>query len=193
MFLNLFLLLAAVLCAFQAIRARQMLAAALWLACTSAIVAWLLYALGAQEVAVIELSVGAGLVTILFVFGITIAGEEIQEVGSLVPWAVAGGIALALIGLVAWFVLPAQEASTAVSEPSFSVMVWENRGLDMLVQIGLIFAGVLGILGILAEKETAEEQARASQKTPTSTPPLPQPQVITTDAHQDTPIKEAHA
>jgi len=186
-------MIAAVLCAFQALRTRQLLAAALWLACTSAIVAGLLYALGAHEVAVIELSVGAGLVTVLFVFGITIAGEETQEMRSLVPWALAGGLALALIGLVGWFVLPVPEASTAVAEPSFSVMLWENRGLDMLVQIGLIFAGVMGILGILAEKETAEERARANYKARQPQPPLPQPQTIHTESTPESQIKEAHA
>lgn len=193
MLFNLLLMIAAVLCAFQALRTRQLLAAALWLACTSAIVAGLLYALGAHEVAVIELSVGAGLVTVLFVFGITIAGEETQEMRSLVPWALAGGLALALIGLVGWFILPMAEAGTAVTEPSFSVMLWENRGLDMLVQIGLIFAGVMGILGILAEKETAEERARANYKARQPQPPLPQPQTIHTEATPETQIKEARA
>lgn len=193
MILNFLLLIAAFLCAFQALRTRQLLAAAIWLACTSAIVAALLYALGAHEVAVIELSVGAGLVTVLFVFGITIAGEETEQKGPLVPWALAGGLALALIGLIGWFLLPVQAAGTAVSEASFSTIVWENRGLDMLVQIGLIFAGVLGILGILAEKETAEEAARANQKARQASPPLAQPQTITSDSNLETPIKEAHA
>ncbi len=193
MLLNLLLLIAAVLCALQAIRARQMLPAALWLTCNSALIAGMLYLLGAHEVAVIELSVGAGLVTVLFVFGIAIAGEEIQEKGSLVPWALAGGLALAAVGLVGWFILPTQGANTAVAEPSFAVMVWENRGLDMLVQIGLIFAGVLGILGILAEKETAEEHAKASHKARHKDAALPLPQPITTDASPETQIKEAHA
>jgi len=55
-------------CGVQAIRAKRLLAAALWLAGVSAAVATLMYSLGAYEVAVIELSVGAGLVTVLFVF-----------------------------------------------------------------------------------------------------------------------------
>ena len=50
----------------------------------SASLAALLYALGAHEVAVIELSVGAGLVTVLFVFAINIAGEEPIEIKALV-------------------------------------------------------------------------------------------------------------
>jgi hypothetical protein len=30
-------------------------------------------------------------------------------------------------------------------------MLWQQRGLDVLAQIVLIFAGVLGLLGLLAE------------------------------------------
>jgi uncharacterized MnhB-related membrane protein len=63
-------------CALMAIIARRLLTSALWLAGASALTALLLYLLGAPEVAVVELSVGAGLVTVLFVFAINIAGEE---------------------------------------------------------------------------------------------------------------------
>ena len=193
MLIALTLMIAIVLCAFQALRTRQLLVAAIWLACTSALVAALLYTFGAHEVAVIELSVGAGLVTVLFVFGITIAGEDAMAMGRLVPWALGGGLALAFVGLVAWFVLPLNEAGTAVAEPTFSTMLWENRGLDMLVQIGLIFAGVMGILGILAEKETAEERARANFKARQIKPVLPQTPTTVADASPEPQIKEAHA
>jgi uncharacterized MnhB-related membrane protein len=190
MLLNLFLVIAIVLCALQALRVRQILTAAIWLACCSALVAILLYSLGAPEVAVIELSVGAGLVTVLFVFGITISGEEDLGGRAAVPWALAASLSIAAMGLVAWFVLPLGEAATAVSsEPSFSVMLWEVRGLDMLVQIGLIFAGVLGVLGILAERETAVERARSGQ---ISAAALPKPVTII-ETTPEQPVKEAHA
>jgi uncharacterized MnhB-related membrane protein len=191
MVVNLLLVLGAVLCAFQAIRTKQLLSAALWLACTSALTACLLFYLGAYEVAVIELSVGAGLVTVLFVFGISIAGEDAMDNPSLVPLSLAGALALAAMGLVAWFSLPAAEAATAVSEPSFSVMLWEQRGLDVLVQIGLIFAGVLGILGILAEKETAVEAAIAAKKAQTTLQSLPQPVIL--EGVVESQPQEAHA
>ena len=71
------LIVAALLaCALQAVRGTRLLIAALWLAGASALTALMMFRLGAPEVAVIELSVGAGLVTVLFVFAINIAGEE---------------------------------------------------------------------------------------------------------------------
>lgn len=191
MALNSLMALGAILCAFQAIRTKQLLSAALWLACTSALTACLLYHLGAAEVAVIELSVGAGLVTVLFVFGISIAGEDAMNLPSLVPWAMAGGLALVAMGLVAWFTLPGAAPATAVSEPTFSVMLWEQRGLDVLVQIGLIFSGVLAILGILAERETAVEAAIAAKRKANTPPPLPQPVII--ENAPDKHMQEVHA
>ena len=191
MILNLLLMLGTILCAFQALRTKQLLSAAMWLAGTSAFVACLLYLLGATEVAVIELSVGAGLVTILFVFGITIAGEDAMGKPALVPWAIAAGLALGAMGLVAWFTLPIGDAVTAVSEPSFSIMLWEQRGLDILVQIGLIFAGVLGILGILAERDPAAETAVQPETTPTQTS-LPQPQPAIIEGIAESTVQEVH-
>ena len=69
------ILVGMLLCAAMAIRAQKLLISALWLAGSSALVALWIYILGAPEIAVIELSVGAGLVTVLFVFAINIAGE----------------------------------------------------------------------------------------------------------------------
>ncbi|MDO9122475.1 MAG: NADH-quinone oxidoreductase subunit J, partial [Anaerolineaceae bacterium] len=64
-------------CAILAISAKRLLISAIWLAVTSALVALMLFLLGAPQIAVIELSVGAGLVTVLFVFAINISGEEV--------------------------------------------------------------------------------------------------------------------
>ena len=67
---------ATLICALQAIRAPRLLVSALWLAGCSALLALSIALLGAPEVGVVELSVGAGLVTVIFVFAISVAGEE---------------------------------------------------------------------------------------------------------------------
>ncbi|HEY6074696.1 MAG TPA: hypothetical protein VIV15_15250, partial [Anaerolineales bacterium] len=60
----LYLLLIVLLLAFavQALRAKALITSALWLAAVSAMTSILLFLYGAHSVAVIELSVGAGLV-----------------------------------------------------------------------------------------------------------------------------------
>jgi uncharacterized MnhB-related membrane protein len=149
--LQLFLAVGAVLCAIQAIRSVRLLSSALWLAGTSALVALILYGIGGHEVAVIELSVGAGLVTVLFVFAINVAGEESLPVRSLVPRSLAWSLVLLSLFLLVGLTFPWSSAVPPKAESSFPHTLWQTRGLDVLVQLVLIFAGVLGILGLLAE------------------------------------------
>jgi NADH:ubiquinone oxidoreductase subunit 6 (subunit J) len=159
--LNIVLTIAAIVCAIQAIRAGRLLFSALWLAGTSAIIALLLYALGAPEVAAIELSVGAGLVTILFVFAISVAGDEAIPGGAVVPRPLAWGLIGLTVILMGWLVLkqPLAEVSTSTAT-SFTQMLWEQRGLDMLIQLVVIFSGVLGMVGVLSE--TTEDGRRTT-------------------------------
>jgi uncharacterized MnhB-related membrane protein len=141
-----------VVCAIQAIRVHRLLASALWLAGCSALVALLMYLLGAPEIAVIELSVGAGLVTVLFVFAINIAGEEALPIRRLIPRPLAWLLVAAAAGLLGWMILPGLPALTAgTTQPDFANVLWGDRQLDMLLQVVLIFAGVLGVIGLLAE------------------------------------------
>ena len=152
------LIVAALLgCAFQAVRGTRLLIAALWLAGASALTALMMFRLGAPEVAVIELSVGAGLVTVLFVFAINIAGEEPPvTLRSLVPAPVAWIVALCAIGLGAAMALPNLRAAAApVQGETFATVLWENRSLDVLLQVVLIIGGVLAVLGLLAEGRLA--------------------------------------
>jgi len=166
-----------IFCAIQAMRASRLLAAALWLAANSALLALTLYLLGAHEVAVIELSVGAGLVTVLFVFAISIAGEETIATSGLVPrsaiWILVAGVVL----LLGWLILPANSLRLPATESSFATMLWEQRGLDMMVQIVVIFAGVLGVLVLLAETETSPETYtfRPTEPAHESSPPVSEP------------------
>jgi NADH:ubiquinone oxidoreductase subunit 6 (subunit J) len=153
-------------CAVMAIREKRLLVAALWLALTSALVAWMMFRLGALEVAAIELSVGAGLVTVLFVFAINIAGEETVLETPIVPRPLAWVI-IALSGLLlAWMVIPALQAGrflTALEGPlaglaAFRNMVWEERNIDTILQVVIIFAGVMAVLGIMGGKSQEDKE-----------------------------------
>lgn len=139
------------LCAVQAIRARQLLTAALWLAGVSALVSIILYRLGAQEVAVIELSVGAGLVTVLFVFAISIAGDDAMGAPAVVSRPIAVGVVLTFVILLGAMVFPMDDLDQVPDALTFSTALWDDRALDVLVQIVLIFAGVLGLVAILKD------------------------------------------
>ncbi len=156
MVLQILIVAAALICAFQALRARRLLVSALWLAGCSALVALMIYMLGAPEVAVVELSVGAGLVTILFVFAINIAGEETLPERSPIPRPLAWGMIVVSVLLLAWFILPRiLPVLPAPAAVAFSQVAWEQRGLDMLLQVALIFTGVLGVVGLLVDHKSS--------------------------------------
>ncbi len=148
---DLLIVAAIFVCALMAIREERLLISALWLAGTSALAALMMYRLGAPEVAVIELSVGAGLVTVLFVFAINIAGEDTPSLRSLVPAPLAWLVAIGGAVLAGWMALPVLSApATGPQGTAFSKVLWEHRSLDVLLQVVLIIGGVLGVLGLLA-------------------------------------------
>jgi uncharacterized MnhB-related membrane protein len=145
-------------CSIQAIRAKRLLFSALWLAGASALAALLLYMLGAPYVAVIELSVGAGLVTVLFVFAINVAGEEAISLPAILPKPLSWALVIAAVVLLGWMVLPnLLPLNAGIPNLPFQTVIWSERELDMLLQVVMIFAGVLGVLGLLSEQK--EEQS----------------------------------
>jgi uncharacterized MnhB-related membrane protein len=153
---------ATLLCALQAISAQRLLISAIWLAGCSALLALSIALLGAPEVGVVELSVGAGLVTIIFVFAINVAGEEMVGSTSIVPRSVAWVLMAVFLLLLAWQTLP-RLLSPGLPRESlpFWQALWGERRLDTILQVVLIFSGVLGSLGLLAERR--EEEVPASE------------------------------
>lgn len=156
MALHFILIVGAIGCAVMAIRSKP-LTAALWLAGLSAIVAILLYLFNAPEVAVVELSVGAGLITVLLAFAISMAEDESMP-ASLVPRPAAWFLIIVAGGSLLWLIIP--EVSVVSIEPvvdiPFVAHIWESRLLDLFVQIAIILAGVIGVLSLLGEVEPEE-------------------------------------
>lgn len=175
---------AAVVCAARAMSAHRILASALFLAAVSALTAILLYMLGAHQLAAIELSVGAGLVTVLLVYAISVVGNDTMDLSPIVPRTVAG-ILTGLGGvLLICMALPLLGKTGGPSAAPLSTVLWEQRVLDVWIQMVLIFSGVLGILGLLAEGKPTRLEVRpemagrtlAALQTPTNGP-APKPEV----------------
>lgn len=163
--LRLFLIAVLLIFAIQSLRARALLTGALWLAGASALSSVLFFLYGAWLVAVVELSVGAGLVTVLFVFAINIAGDEAVSIRSVPPRGWMAALAVLFILLLGWFVWPSPVLvpSASASESPLAVVLWQDRGLDLMVQVVLIFSGVLGLLGLLAEARAPLEGSMARE------------------------------
>lgn len=154
---DLVLLVGIVLCALQAIRAPRLLYSALWLGCTSAFLAVLLFILGAHELAVLELSIGSGLITVLLVFVLNLTGERRIEPSPPLSKPLALGMVGIIVMLLGWFIFPLPAEKPPLSDPPFSIVVWEDHSLNVLVQVVLIFTGALTVLGLLAESRQVTE------------------------------------
>jgi uncharacterized MnhB-related membrane protein len=140
------------LCAILAVASKRLLVSAIWLAVTSALVALLLYLLGAPQIAVIELSVGAGLVTVLFVFAINISGEEPLNLKPVMPKPLAWGLIIIAAGLTIYLLLNGGTKDLVlVTSSTTPAILWNQRYLDIMLQISFIFCGVLGVLGLLSD------------------------------------------
>jgi uncharacterized MnhB-related membrane protein len=149
--------LGASFCAYRAMISKHLLPSALYLAGVSALTTITLYLLGASEVAVIELSVGAGLVTVLLVYALSVVGEDVSDPSSIIPKPLAFLLVAGIGGLVIWMTYPLAIHPNANGEVLLADVLWKQRALDVWVQIGLIFSGVLGVLGLLAEKVNKQE------------------------------------
>jgi uncharacterized MnhB-related membrane protein len=154
----LILIVGAILCAYRAMTEARILSSTIYLACVSASVATMLYLLGAYQVAVIELSVGAGLVTVLLVYAISVVGDDATDPGPVIPRSVAVGLTLLTVSMVGYmaYSLPSRDLSARV--PTLLNALWQQRVLDVWIQMVLIFSGVLGILGLLAEGKLAQAE-----------------------------------
>jgi uncharacterized MnhB-related membrane protein len=175
------LTLGALACAILAIKTPRLLTASLWLAALSALLSLFFYLMGAARIAVIELSVGAGLVTVLFVFAIGIAGDATAGQSHLVPRPVSWGLSLAVFLLLGWFIWPLVGAPAPPSQPSLASLLWEGRALDAWVQVVLIFAGVLGVLGLLTEGAAARVTSAEQTGKVMQGEPIPDPQAEPTE------------
>lgn len=145
-------LLGAVFCAYRAIVAKRILSATIYLACISALVSAVLYLMGAAQVAVMELSVGAGLVTVLLVYAVSVVGDDAWDPASVIPKPLAFGVVGMLTIILGWMAFPAIQKTLDLGPIDLVGALWQDRVLDVWIQIVLIFSGVMGVLGLLSEQ-----------------------------------------
>ncbi len=159
----LILIVGAVICAYRAVTEARILSSTIYLAVVSAAVAMMLYLLGAYQVAVIELSVGAGLVTVLLVYAISVVGDDASDPGPVIPRPVAVGLTLLTAVMLGYMAYSLPSKVLAGRVPPLVTALWEQRVLDVWIQMVLIFAGVLGVLGLLSEGTLARMKSHGHE------------------------------
>lgn len=148
----LILLLGAVFFAYRAIVSKRILSSTIYLACVSALISVVLYLLGAKQVAVMELSVGAGLVTVLLVYAVSVVGDDALDSASVIPKPLAITVVGLAVFMLGWMVYPSIQTAETKGPIDLASVLWQSRVLDVWIQIVLIFSGVMGVLGLLSER-----------------------------------------
>lgn len=155
---RLILFLLAALFSVWAVMARKLLTSAIMLALVSVAVSLIFFDYGAPWAGVFELSVCAGLITVLFVGAVSLiraADEKNPENRSRFH---ALPLVLAAFAIASWFYLPAFFAELAAwARPgtgggTIGLALWDMRRPDLLGQILMLAAGVFVIKSVFPRR-----------------------------------------
>jgi len=157
MILQTALLIGLVIFAALAILLRDLLRSAIALAVASLLLGIIFFRMNAPYAGVFEISVVAGLITVLFVLTIALTktGEEVREsklVNVAFPVVFVAFIvidALVMKGLIGKIPALAAGAETG----SFGDVLWKARTYDLVGQIAVILAGVFAVLALFRKRE----------------------------------------
>ena len=141
----------------------SILRAAIGLALTSALVSVVIFQMGAPLAAVFELSVCAGLITVVFAATVSMT-RPLDEAGKdrcrvrrkrrfspLFLVVAAIGVALWASGYVLEVTAPVAEASASSRD-----LLWSVRRLDLVGQLVILFVGVFGVVVLFKERDEVE-------------------------------------
>ena len=160
MILQTALLIGLVLFSVLAIALRDLLKSAISLAVASLLLGIVFFRMGAPYAGVFEISVVAGLITVLFILTIALtqSGEEVREsrlanvVFPVVFVAFLVIDALVMKGLVGK--VPA--LASGAEAGTFGEVLWKGRTLDLVGQIAVILAGVFAVLALFRKRDKHE-------------------------------------
>jgi NADH-quinone oxidoreductase subunit J len=156
-FLGLIVLLSIGCCIFK-----DLLYVAVALAAISAILSIVLFHFGANIAGVFELSVCAGLITVLFIATVSLTKDSDMKSETRLPVYFIPLFLLIFIGIdvfvMQWLARSVLTAGTPSQTASFQKVFWEMRSLDIFGQVALILAGVFGILSLFRTTGKDKEQ-----------------------------------
>jgi NADH-quinone oxidoreductase subunit J len=150
-----------VLFALFTVMIKNLLKAVISLAAASASLTIIMFMLNAPLAAVFELSVCAGLITVIFISVISLTKpltpeEEILEVRKRIIRYIYLPVIVIIVALLFLFIKPALNFSinsSPTNDINVQDVIWNKRPLDILGQIIIILAGVLGVVILFKESK----------------------------------------
>ena len=141
----------------------SILRAVMGLAATSVLLAILLFQMGAPLAAVFELSVCAGLITVVFVATISMTRpltHEEEEKAAKVRAVrfYPSFVVVTLVGLALWGARYALQAASPPAQALAGVreVLWGARRLDLVGQLLIMFVGIFAVVVLFKRREGEE-------------------------------------
>jgi NADH-quinone oxidoreductase subunit J len=154
------LLIGLVLFSVLALIVKDLLRAAISLAVASLLLGIIFFRMGAPYAGVFEISVVAGLITVLFILTIALtnAGEEVRESRlANIVFPLFFVVFIAIDAFVMRGLLQKVPALPAAAESgTFGDVLWKGRTLDLVGQIAVILAGVFSVLALFRKRDKHE-------------------------------------
>ena len=152
------LLIILIIAALMVVFSSRLLLAAISLAVTSIVVTLLMFKLNSPIAAVFELSICAGLITVIFITTISfvkpVTEEDLMENSKRrIKKYVALPIILIIVGIVTKFVIKPMTLSlpAVIQETNVANVLWNLRQVDLLGQAIILLVGVFGIVVLFKE------------------------------------------
>jgi len=151
------LLCGLVLASILAILAKDLIKSAIGLAFASLFLGIIFFRLGAPYAGVFEISVVAGLITVLFMLTIALTkgGGDVREAKAA---TLVFPVFFILVALIDIFVMKGllpklQLLQTGAESGSFGDVLWKQRTFDLVGQLAVILAGVFAVLALFRKKD----------------------------------------
>jgi len=144
--------------AVWAVMARKLLTSAIMLALVSVAVSLIFFGFNAPWAGVFELSVCAGLITVLFVSAVSLVRTVEEKFPENRARFHALPLALAIFAIAAWFYLPpfftelAGWARPGTGGGTIGLALWDMRRPDLLGQVLMLAAGVFVIKSVFPRR-----------------------------------------
>ena len=160
MVLQTLLLIGLVLFSVLAILFKDLLRSAISLAAASLVLGIIFFRMDAPYAGVFEISVVAGLITVLFMLTIALTkgGEAAESKASSIAFPAFFIVFIVIDVLVMRKLLQKIPALAGPAETgTFGQFLWNTRTLDLVGQVAVIFAGVFAVLALFRKGKDKDE------------------------------------
>jgi NADH:ubiquinone oxidoreductase subunit 6 (subunit J) len=160
MVLQILLLVGLVLFSVLAILVKDLLKAAISLAVASLLLGIIFFRMNAPYAGVFEISVVAGLITVLFMLTIALTkgGDAVESKVASFAFPAFFVIFIVIDAIIMKKLIQKVPALPGPEEAgTFGQVLWNTRTLDLVGQIAVIFAGVFAVLALFRKGENKDE------------------------------------